>query len=271
MQSTILIGLCLALSAPASGTSLFNTGVSDGGTPLPSGAVDPHYTIVSSPDGSGPAALVVIDGQFPFPPWLPNSPDSRWIGPIADGRTAVGGPGGNWAYETTFDLSSVDLSTFELTGRLASDNTSKIFLNGVNTGTGAPGGIVCCYDHFTAFRITSGFVPGVNRLDFIVHNSDCGPECVNPTGLRVEYGLFPVVVPEPMTFICVIAGLLAMKVLRWRSNTAACKALTQTSSGIGRCVCNSALSDCTTGTGAAATGNSGKTLEMVGRGDQRGK
>jgi hypothetical protein len=84
-------------AASASETSLYNTGVNDSGTPLPSGAIDPHYTLVSSPDGSGPA-FVVIDGQFPFvpffpghPAWLPNSSISEWIGPVADARTAMAG------------------------------------------------------------------------------------------------------------------------------------------------------------------------------------
>jgi hypothetical protein len=94
-------------------------------------------------------------------------------------------------------------------GRLASDNSVQIFLNGMNTGMGASGGI-CCFDHFTAFQITSGFVQGVNRLDFVVTNDDCGPLCVNPTGLRVEYRLAEV--PEPATFTYyVIFGLLGFK------------------------------------------------------------
>ena len=75
---------------------------------------------------------------------------------------------------------------------------------------GASGGITCCFDHYTAFQITSGFVQGVNRLAFVVTNSDCGPLCANPTGLRVEYRLSEV--PEPATFTYfVIFGLLGFK------------------------------------------------------------
>ena len=75
---------------------------------------------------------------------------------------------------------------------------------------GASGGATCCFDHFTAFQITSDFVQGVNRLDFVVTNDDCGPLCVNPTGLRVEYRLSEV--PEPATFTYfVIFGLLGFK------------------------------------------------------------
>ena len=127
-------GSYAALAAPASGTSLYNTGVSNSGTPLPSGAIDPHYTLVSSPNGSGPAAFVVIDGQFPFvpffpgdPAWLPNSSISEWIGPAADARTAIGGPPGQYIFQTTFNLSANQVASAELTGRLASDNSAQIF------------------------------------------------------------------------------------------------------------------------------------------------
>ena len=93
-------------------------------------------------------------------------------------------------------------------GQLAVDNSVQIFLNGVNTGMGAS-----VFDHFTPFQITSGFVQGVNRLDFVVTNGDCGPFCVNPTGLRVESRLAEV--PEPATFTYyVIFGLLGLKLFR---------------------------------------------------------
>jgi len=145
-------------------------------------------------------AAVVIDGQFPFVPyflgnpvWLPNSSTSEWIGPAANALTAVGGPPGQYIFQTTFDLSASDVANAELMGRLAADNSVQIFLNRVNTGMGASG-----FDHFTPFQVQTVFVQGVNRLDFVVTNDDCGPLCVNPTGLRVEYRRTEV--PEPATF-----------------------------------------------------------------------
>jgi hypothetical protein len=213
MRTLMLTALWAVLTASASGTIIFNTGVNDNGLTLPSGAVDPHYTIISAPNGFGPAAFVVIDGQFPFVPffpgdpvWLANSASSKWIGPIANGLDAIGGPPGNYTFETTFDLTLNSLRTFVVTGRLASDNASEIFLNGVDTGMGASGSGVCCFDHYTTFQITSGFVVGLNRLDFVVNNADCGPNCVNPAGLRVEFGA----VPEPTTIIYVMGGLLGV-------------------------------------------------------------
>lgn len=214
--AAVVLGLVAMANADAVRTvptGVYNTGVSNSGTPLASGAIDPHYTLVSSPSGGGPA-FVVIDGQFPFVPyfpgdpvWLPNSSTSEWIGPVANGLTAVGGPPGQYIFETTFDLSASAVANAELMGQLAADNSVQVFLNGVNTGMGASG-----FDHFTPFQVTSGFVQGVNRLDFVVTNGDCGPFCVNPTGLRVEYRMTEV--PEPATFTYfLIFGLLGFPMI----------------------------------------------------------
>ncbi|HTZ34106.1 MAG TPA: hypothetical protein VMH31_16715, partial [Methylomirabilota bacterium] len=111
MRTMLFLTLFAVFAASCSATIIFNTGVDNNGVPLPSGAVDPHYTLIAAPNGFGPAAFVVIDGQFPFlpyfpgdPVWLPNSAISKWIGPIANGLDAVGGPPGNYTFETTFDL-----------------------------------------------------------------------------------------------------------------------------------------------------------------------
>jgi hypothetical protein len=127
---------------------------------------------------------------------------------VANALTAVGGPPGEYIFQTTFDLTAKEVASAELMGRLASDNSVQIFLNGVNTEMGASD-----FEHFTAFQITSGFVQGSNRLDFVVTNDDCGPMCVNPTGVRVEYGVSEV--PEPATFTYyVIFGLTGFNLLR---------------------------------------------------------
>jgi hypothetical protein len=63
-----------------------------------------------------------------------------------------------------------------------------------------------------SFQITSGFVQGVNQLDFVVTNDDCGPSCVNPVGLRVKYRVAEV--PEPATLTYVIFGLPVFMLFR---------------------------------------------------------
>ena len=67
-----------------------------------------------------------------------------------------------------------------ISGRAAADDgVTAIVLNGVVLPHSAQG-----FDHFTPFVITSGFVAGINTLDFVVENG-AGPTC-NPSGLRVE-------------------------------------------------------------------------------------
>ena len=52
-------------------------------------------------------------------------------------------------------------------------------LNGVGTGL-TSGGFL---SYTPPFTLNSGFVPGVNTLDFLVNNAGDAP---NPTGLRAE-------------------------------------------------------------------------------------
>lgn len=170
-----------AQAAPITG--LFNTGVNNSGVLLGNNATDPHYTLVTS---SGPFAggllpgatrTLVADG-FPIPPWVANSATSRWITPIStdgDGN----GPQGNHIYRTTFDLTGLNPATARITGQWASDNDGLgILLNGVPTGNTIPGEFA--FQALSPFTINSGFVAGINTLDFVVLNRG------GPTGLRVQ-------------------------------------------------------------------------------------
>ncbi|MEM9352151.1 MAG: choice-of-anchor Q domain-containing protein [Planctomycetota bacterium] len=145
---------------------LFNTGVDTQGSLLGDSVDDPHYTIQSQPAGGSLTDATVPADGFPIPPWLPNEPDSRWIGPSA--VDAVG-PAGEYVYRTTFDLSGLDFANlgFEITGRWASDNTgSDIQINGVSTGQ-----TNLDFTAFSPFTVSTGFVAGVNTLDFVVQNT----------------------------------------------------------------------------------------------------
>lgn len=166
-----------AIAAPIPG--LFNTGVDgDGALLADSGVVDPHYTIIQSPDVGlpGPDAVTLNSG-FPVPPWLAEGPDSRWIAPSA---ASGNGNEGQWTYRISFDLTGFDEASAEITGDWAVDNGgTAILINGSDTGNVNTGG----FGAFTAFSVTSGFIAGVNTLDFVVSNAPTG---ANPTGLRVE-------------------------------------------------------------------------------------
>jgi len=183
--------LC-AYAAPIPG--LFNTGLDTEGVLLPaSGAVDPHYEIILSADAGlpGPDAVTLNPG-FPVGPWVAEGPDSRWIAPQANQGN---GAGGEYRYRTTFDLTGFDESTASISGEWAIDNEgTDILINGTSTGNLNTNGFAA----LTAFTVNSGFVAGVNTLDFVVFNAGAG---VGPTGLRVRMSGTVLVPGEPPSIV----------------------------------------------------------------------
>jgi hypothetical protein len=178
---------------PTTIPTLFNTGVDDNHNLLAAGAPDPHYQIIAapSPDVAG-AADVVIDNGFPFNGyWVHNDAISQWIAPHANENDTNGGvsePVGNYTYQTTFDLTGFDPNTASISGQYTDDNTLvEVMLNGKDVGISSSSQT----DFYTlhSFTISSGFVAGVNTLDFVVYNM---PQTAhpnngeNPSGFRVE-------------------------------------------------------------------------------------
>lgn len=175
----------LAIASPLRADTipgLFNTGVDGTGTVLGTGAVDPHYVLISSADPahSGPAAYAC--SPIPSAYWQSNNAVSRWIAPAVDEDYPALGtahPAGDYVYRLSFDLTGFDPSSVVVSGRWGVDNGGSIKLNDapiVNTTTS--------YNPLVSFVLTSGFVSGVNHLDFIVANWPSSGS--NPTGLRVE-------------------------------------------------------------------------------------
>ena len=56
----------------------------------------------------------------------------------------------------------------------------QVLLNGATTGVTSDGNFGALGN---AFTISTGFVAGLNTLDFVVNNAGTG---INPTGVRVE-------------------------------------------------------------------------------------
>lgn len=169
-----------ALAAPIPG--LFDTGVDGSGALLLAGQVDPHYALIASADPSYPGPAAVVANPIASPYWVGNSAQSQWIAPAMPQGFPSGGtphPAGTYTYRLSFDLAGLDPATVHVSGACAMDNYGRIALNGVLVEPPING-----YAPLTSFTLSSGFVAGVNTLDFIVTNLAAGGS--NPTGVRVE-------------------------------------------------------------------------------------
>jgi hypothetical protein len=185
--------VCSGHAAPITG--LFNTGVDDSNQVLGATAIDSHYRIIASSDSNGPNAYVTTDGNYPFGYWMPNNTSSKWIAPTKDTNA-----GYEFTYRTTFDLTGFNPTTALINGYGGTDDLGAIYLNGK---------YVCNINGFgslTPFAISSGFVSGLNNLDFVVTNSGGGP-----TGLRVEFATATASpVPLPSALYLLAPGLLGL-------------------------------------------------------------
>ena len=165
----------------------------------PIGSVDAHWNLATpyptSPSGQpvplpstltyGPAYVNTPNGS-----WLANGPDTQWITPQV--TTSLGG---NYVYETTFDIpSGYDPATATISGWWSSDNEGiAVWLNDtLLAGFPLPG--PSGFNAMTNFTIAQGvagatFRPCSNKLFFVLRNRGVGGVDANPTdtGLRVQF------------------------------------------------------------------------------------
>jgi PEP-CTERM motif-containing protein len=215
--AVIAAGVGLIPSAQAASITVFDTGVDAGGVSRSDGSTpDLHYTLNG---GNLQTEVGTSTGGFPIGPWLGDSNTSAWIGPLSTARFA-GANGATFDYQTTFNLTGLNPATALISGRWSTDDQGvDILINGVSTGQTTP---PSSYASWTSFIINSGFVPGLNTLDFLVFNanSDCcgDPAGTNPTGVRVEMaGTADLsAVPLPSTWTMMLAGLGIVAVLACR-------------------------------------------------------
>jgi len=178
---------------------LYSTGLDNSRTPLANGQTDPHYTLITNPNG-GTDAIVEDSTAFPIVggPWLPDTSLSKWIGPQVNTANSAGG---RYVYRTTIDLTDRDPSTVVIIGQWSVDNTGvDIQVNGVSTANPSNPG----FNVFTPFAIASSnatFVAGPNTIDFVADNAGAG-YCgllvqILQSNVRVPPGIPPSIIGQP--------------------------------------------------------------------------
>jgi hypothetical protein len=154
---------------------------------------------------------VTISTGYPVAgPWAADDATSKWISPNGNEDTIE--PSGTYVYQTTFDLTGLNPTTAEISGSVWVDNEiSDIILNSTDTGFTSD-----TYASPTSFTLDTGFVSGINILEFDVVNGPLGG-AQNPTGLRVEMTGTATAVPEPVegSLLMIGAGLLVRRQPRY--------------------------------------------------------
>jgi hypothetical protein len=138
---------------------IFGTGVDTNGAPLPHGAVDPHYQLVSSPDPEypGPEAVAIA----PLPGWVTNAPSAGWIAPSSDPN--ITNSAGIYIYRTIFYVTNLDPTQIRVEGDWAAATKGlDILVNGQSTGSSSPG--PGTLTHFDLTNVLSGS----NTFEFLV-------------------------------------------------------------------------------------------------------
>lgn len=196
--------LALAQPAEAGSIPLFNTGVDAGGVPLAGGSDDPHWSIIAGPGITNPVPAVVLTSQF-----YVQSPDSVWVWRNASGQAGLD----PFTFRLTFDLTGFDPTTAVITGSWGVDNTGEILLNGqsgASIGTGElslPDVTGNNFYYFHDFTLNSGFVAGINTLDFVVDDAGSvgGLSVTNLVGAAASTAA-----PEPTSLVMLGVGAIGL-------------------------------------------------------------
>jgi PEP-CTERM motif len=190
----VFLGAAVATCGFGGPVTIFNTGQNSDGTVATQGIADPHYT-------NNPNTVFVLSS--PNAAWVAPDLNAEYVGPDAGDGSAFDGGNYTLDYLVSFDLTGFDLATVVIDGKWSTDNAGNdIAINGASTGFTSPG-----FSSFTGFSISSGFVPGVNTLDFNWANSG------GPGGLLVEFTSATgtsASTPEPATITMLAAGLGAL-------------------------------------------------------------
>lgn len=176
-----------------------------------------HWSVATNVDRNG-------DGTFPFQTTsftqaVNVTYDNARLDWIADTPSGSHGGVGNWTFfvfRQTFDLTGYDAATARLTIRWAADDSGEIgadrgswipafTLNGgsfVNYPGSTPDHRIPTYSYCDWFTVSSGFVAGLNTIDFYVE----GNGQTDGFGLQVQS--FTADVPAPAGIALFLPGCL---------------------------------------------------------------
>jgi len=206
--------IVLLTSGSARAGLILSTGLTTTPTGGPENAIDRIWSVSYTDPNLGTltteSTKVVAEPGFPFPAWIANTADSKWLIPESFTRNnapPASGPPMSFRYSASFLLTEEDAAALNATGwsgRWTSDNNGVgISLNDdaqyLDTGTAA-------FRAWHDFTIDSGFLAGLNTLSFTVLNQPQGSG--NPTGFRMEGTLpYGAMVPEPGGLTLGLVGL----------------------------------------------------------------
>ncbi len=213
LASYVLIA-AIAISGPVKAASilslddLYRTGLDATGNVVSPflASADANWTL-EGPDFALGAANVINKNTL----WIAAPIGSEWIG-RADGSQG-NTPDATYMFSTIFDLSGFDHTTASIFGTAASDDVATILLNGNDVGT------IFGFGSLTDFIINTGFIEGINTLQFSVLNSSFTG--INPMGLLVAdiggiANLAVSAVPLPPSAILFGTALLGLVGIRRR-------------------------------------------------------
>ena len=204
---------------------LYATGVDNSGSPLSNNASDAHYVVSnvppSAPANNAGTSRTVRTNAMPED-WVPNTSTARWITTPGNSTSAGGGTsttGGNdpsrvtgtFDYTLTFTMPAGGiLSSVNITGAGASDDSTQIFVNGILV-SGQSTGSYTSTGSFTLNSSNATFVSGTNTITFRVNNSGGGA-----SGLLITSLSGSIDVPEVGTWLPVAGALGLYGVMTWR-------------------------------------------------------
>jgi hypothetical protein len=141
---------------------------------------------------------------------MANTATSTWVSTVPIGETGIAG--GQYIFETSFDLTGFDEDAVTIFGKFAADNSvDEVYLNG-NLVAGVSGG---GFTFWTPFTLDDGLQAGVNTLTFLFTNAPGAPPADNPGGFRLEMNGFAVV-PEPSSVMLGLVGALGLGLIARR-------------------------------------------------------